>query len=104
MGNEFIKAAKKRIKKINNNTFSIDFKIPLALAEEYNLLIEYDIGCDDYIILEDCLEKTEDKFIIGSIVLSFNDGIEYSEGYNIILDRACQLEKLSNGESLMEEE
>lgn len=97
------KSIKDRITKLNEHTYTISFKIPTSLQDDYNMLVEEDIGYDDCLIVEDCTEEIKDNFILGYIVLSLNDSTDNSDIPDIIFGRASQFDMLSNGVSLIEE-
>lgn len=99
-----VKSVIERIKRIDDYKYSIHFRIPTGLREDYDLLIEQDIGTDDTAILDDCTEEeTSDGFIVGDVTLSFDESTEYPKRYDIVFNRASQLDMLSNGVSLIEE-
>lgn len=96
-------SVKKRITELNDTTFSISFRIPINLQDDYNMLIEEDMGYDDSFIVEDCVEEVVNDFIVGYVLLSFDKDMEHNEMYETVFARASQFDMLANGMSLIAE-
>lgn len=88
----------KRIETLEENKlFRIHYDIPVILKPTLDMLIEEDIGYDDGIILNDVADEELNDRLVGYIEIEFD---EFNE--DVLFNRACQLDMLSNGLDLIE--
>ena len=86
-----------KIEEVGSNTYKISFNVPIDLKEDYDLLIEYDLGTDEHAILEDVVEEEAGDRIIGHVILSSPDSTDITE---LCFSRASQFDMLEQGEPL----